>query len=70
MRKYKLKKRYHRLKNGEFVDLENSETMDILDKISDSTNASYEELISGELKLPIYRECTRQNTKKERKHCC
>ena len=55
MRKYKLKKRYHRLKNGEFVDLENSETMDILDKISDSTNASYEELISGELKLPIYR---------------
>ena len=29
--------------------------MDILDKISDSTNASYEELISGELKLPIYR---------------
>ena len=29
--------------------------MDILDKISESTNASYEELISGELKLPIYR---------------
>ena len=55
MKKYKLKKRYHRLKNGEFVDLENTETMDILDKISDSTNASYEELISGELKLPIYR---------------
>ena len=55
MKKYKLKKRYHRLKNGEFVDLENTETMDILDKISESTNASYEELISGELKLPIYR---------------
>ena len=55
MKKYKLKKRYHRLKNGEFVDLENTETMDILDKISDSTNSSYEELISGELKLPIYR---------------
>ena len=32
MKKYKLKKRYHRLKNGEFVDLENTETMDILDK--------------------------------------
>ena len=55
MKKYKLKKRYHRLKNGEFVDLENTETMDILDKISESANASYEELISGELKLPIYR---------------
>ena len=55
MKKYKLKKRFHRLKNGEFVDLENSETMDILDKISDTTNASFEELISGELKLPIYR---------------
>ena len=55
MKKYKLKKKYHRLKNGEFVDLENTETMDILDKISESTNASFEELISGELKLPIYR---------------
>ncbi len=55
MKKYKLKKKYHRLKNGEFVDLENNNVMDILDKISDSTNIAYEELISGELKLPIYR---------------
>ena len=55
MKKYKLKKKYHRLKGGEFVDLENSNTMEILEKISESTNSNYEELISGELKLPIYR---------------
>lgn len=55
MKKYKLRKKYHRLKNGEFVELENNETMDILEKISDSTNTNYEELISGELRLPIYR---------------
>lgn len=55
MKKYKLRKRYHRLKNGDFVDLENSETMDILEKISDSANINYEELINEELKIPIYR---------------
>ena len=55
MKKYKLKKKYHRLKSGEFIDLENSNTMEILEKISESTNSNYEELISGELKLPIYR---------------
>ena len=55
MKKYKLKKKYHRLKNGEFVELENNEAMDIISKISDGTNIRYEELLAGEVKLPIYR---------------
>ena len=55
MKKYKLKKKYHRLKNGEFVNLENNESLDIITKIADSTNTNYEELLKGEIKLPIYR---------------
>ena len=55
MRKYKLKKKYHRLKNGEFVELENNDSIDIISKIADGTNINYEELLSGEVKLPIYR---------------
>ena len=55
MKKYKLKKKYHRLKNGEFVELENNDSIDIISKIADGTNINYEELLSGEVKLPIYR---------------
>ncbi len=55
MKKYKLKKKYHRLKNGEFVELENNNSLDIITKISDSANIDYEELLEGEVKLPLYR---------------
>lgn len=55
MKKYKLRKRFHRLKNGEFVDLENNKTLDALEKIAESANISYKELASGEVKMPLYR---------------
>ncbi len=55
MKKYKLKKKFFRLKSGEFVELENNNTMKMLEDISENTGASFEELLSGDLKLPIYR---------------
>ena len=55
MKKYKLKKHFHRLKNGEFVDLENNTTLDTIQKIAESTNTDYKDLVSGNLKLPLYR---------------
>ncbi len=55
MKKYKLKKKFHRLKNGDFIDLSENQTLDVLEKLAEGTNANYEELVSGELKLPIYR---------------
>ena len=33
MEKYSLKKKYHRLKDGSFIDLENSKEIDFLDKL-------------------------------------
>ena len=55
MKRYKLKKKYYKLKNGNFLDLTENETLEVIDKLAEGTNTSYKELISGELKLPVYR---------------
>ena len=55
MKRYKLKKKYYKLKNGNFIDLSQNETLEMLDKLAEGTNTSYKELISGDLKLPVYR---------------
>ena len=55
MKKYKLKKKYHRLKNGEFINLEENEALSTLEKIADGTSCQYEEMVKGTLQLPIYR---------------
>lgn len=55
MKRYTLKKKFHRLKNGDFIDLSENETLDMLSKLSEGTGTSYKKLISGDLKLPVYR---------------
>lgn len=55
MKKYSLKKRFHRLKNGQFVDLENNKTLDAIEKISESVNIDYKELSELTIKVPVYR---------------
>lgn len=53
--KYRLKKKYYRLKNGDFLSLEENEDMNFLDSLISGTEVSYKELESGNIKLPIYR---------------
>lgn len=55
MQKYKLKKRYHRLKDGSFLDLEKNETIDFIDSLTNEMDISYKELEKGQLKLPVFR---------------
>ena len=55
MKKYKLNKKFHRLKNGQFVDLKDNQSLDTLEKIVESSNIDYKELTSDNIKLPIYR---------------
>ncbi len=55
MKKYKLKKKFHRLKNGEFIDLTENDALETIEKIADGTGVGYKELISGNVKLPMYR---------------
>lgn len=55
MQKYHLKKKYHRLKDGSFLSLEENETINFIDNIMQGMDIDYKELEKGELKLPIYR---------------
>lgn len=55
MKKYTLKKKYHRLKDGSFLDLEENETMDFISSLIQNEDISYDEIQKGELKLPISR---------------
>jgi SNF2 family DNA or RNA helicase len=55
MEKYSLKKKYYRLKDGSFINLENNAEIEFLDKLVTGMNLSYTDLENGEVKLPIYR---------------
>lgn len=55
MQKYHLKKKYHRLKDGSFLDLDENDTIQFIDSITSGMDISYKELEKGELKLPVYR---------------
>ena len=55
MSKYKLKKKYHRLKNGTFLDLEDNKEIVFFDKLIGGMGLDYKDLEEGELKLPVNR---------------
>ena len=55
MQKYHEKKKYHRLKDGSFLDLEENDTISFIDSITSGMDISYKELEKGELRLPVYR---------------
>ena len=55
MRKYTLKKKYHRLKDGSFINLEDNKEIDFLDKLITGMDVDYKEIENEEVKLPIYR---------------
>ncbi len=65
MKRYKLKKKFYKLKSGDFIDLSENDTLSMIDKIAEGTGASYKELISGNLKLPIYRSLYLNNILKK-----
>ncbi|MBR2241371.1 MAG: DEAD/DEAH box helicase [Clostridia bacterium] len=55
MEKYKLKKKFHRLKNGDFIDLEENETINLFESLKSNLDIDFEEIEQGEIKLPIFR---------------
>ncbi len=55
MEKYQLKKKYHRLKDGSFLNLEDNKEIDFLDKLVTGMDIDYKELEKGEVVLPAYR---------------
>ena len=55
MQKYSLKKKYHRLKDGSFIELKDNNEIGFLDKIITGMDINYKEIVDGEVTLPIYR---------------
>ena len=55
MEKYQLKKKYYRLKDGSFLNLEENKEIDFLDKLVTGMDIDYKELEEGEVRLPAYR---------------
>ncbi len=51
---YRQKKKYHRLKNGEFVTLED-QSVGMLSEMMDAMHLSDKELLKGKMHLPMYR---------------
>ena len=55
MEKYRLKKRYYKLKDGSFLKLEHNENMDFLDRLTDGMDIDFKKLKDGEIRLPVNR---------------
>ncbi|MCR5295729.1 MAG: DEAD/DEAH box helicase [Lachnospiraceae bacterium] len=54
LKSYRMKKKYHRLKNGDFVDLSN-ENIDLLDSLLSASHVSPREFVQGKMQIPAYR---------------
>lgn len=55
MEKYSLKKKYYRLKDGSFINIENNKEIEFLDKLVTGMDIGYQEVIDGEVKIPVHR---------------
>ena len=55
MNKFRLKKKFHRLKDGSFLGLEDNEDLDFLDKLTTGMDIDYKKIVENKVKLPISR---------------
>ena len=55
MEKYNLKKKYHKLKNGGFISLEENQDIEFLDKLVTGMDINLKDLEKGEIRLPVNR---------------
>ena len=55
MKDYILKKKYHRLKDGSYLDLEENETMNFISSLIEDEKIEYKEIQAGVIELPISR---------------
>ena len=52
---FRQKKKYHRLRNGEFISLEESRELESLSDLFDTMHISLKEFIDGKIHIPAYR---------------
>ena len=55
LKDYRVKKKYYKLKNGDFLDLTNNKDLDLLDEMSTTLDIDYSKFEQGRVELPISR---------------
>ena len=55
MQNYKLKKKYHRLKNGAFISLEDNADIKFIDDLFTGADIDFKNINKNEIKMPIHR---------------
>ena len=55
MQRYKLKKKYYKLKDGSFINLEENQDLEFVDKMMSGMDINYKQLENGEIKIPVNR---------------
>lgn len=55
LKDYNIKKKYHKLKSGDFLDLTASEDLDLLDEMMTTLDIDYSKMQNGTVSLPINR---------------
>ena len=55
LKDYNIKKKYHKLKNGDFLDLSNNKQLDLLNEIETTLDIDYSKVENGIIDLPISR---------------
>ena len=55
LKSYRVHKKFHRLKGGDFVNLEDDETLAMLDEMLETMRISPKEFVKGKMQLPLYR---------------
>lgn len=55
LKDYNIKKKYHKLKNGDFLDLTNSDDLNLLDEMGTTLDIDYSKMKNGIINLPISR---------------
>lgn len=55
LKDYNIKKKYHKLKNGDFLDLTNNEDLNLLDEMTTTLDIDYSKIENGIVNLPVNR---------------
>lgn len=55
LKKYRLKKKYHRLKDGTFLSLEENEDIEFIDNLVMGTEIDEKEVIGNRIQIPVHR---------------
>ena len=67
MQKYKLKKKYHKLKDGNFLNLEENEDIEFLDKLITGMDIDYKDLEQNTIRMPVNRSLYLNELLKDKK---